>query len=83
MSGYTGNPDAEAEQALIFAENGVYASQQMLVGPVVEECQDCGDDINPKRVEFARKMGMKCMYCIDCQPKHDKQPKVKMLDRIL
>lgn len=83
MSGYAGNSDLESEHAMILSENGIHASQQMLNGPVVEDCQDCGEEINPKRVEFARKMGMKCMYCITCQPKHDKMRSVKMLDRIL
>lgn len=83
MSGYIGNPDAESEHALILAENGVHAAQQMLVGPVLTECHDCGEEIHPKRVEFARQQGMKCMYCISCQPKYDKVQSVKMLDRIL
>lgn len=83
MSGYTGNPDAESEQALIANENAIYASQMMLVGPVLEECLDCGEDINPLRVAAMRKNGMKCMFCLTCQPKHDTQGRVKMLDRIL
>lgn len=83
MSGYIGNPDAESEHALILAENGIHAAQQMLVGPVLEECQDCGEEINPKRVAYARQQGMKCMYCIQCQVHHDKPVGVKMLDRIL
>lgn len=85
MSGYIGNPDAEAEHALIFAENGVHASKLALEGPIVDDCRDCGDEINPKRVEFARKMGMTCTRCVKCQEEFDKLPKakVKMLDRIL
>lgn len=83
MSGYTGNPDAESEHALVINENGIYASQMMLVGPVLDECLDCGDDINPLRVQALRAQGMKCMYCITCQPKHDMQGRVKMLDKIL
>lgn len=83
MSGYTGNPDAESEHALIINENGIHAAQQMLVGPVLTECQDCGDDIDPRRVNALKERGMKCMYCITCQPNHDTVGRVKMLDRIL
>ena len=83
MSGYTGNPDAEAEHALILAENGINAARSMLQGPVLTECQSCAEPINPKRVHALQAAGMKCMYCIICQQKHDKAPRVKMLDRIL
>lgn len=83
MSGYTGNPDAEAEHAMILAENGINASQRMLEGPVVEECMDCGDAIHTGRVAFMRSARMKCLYCITCQPRHDTPGRVKMLDRIL
>lgn len=40
MSGYTGNPDAESEHALIINENGIRRSQSMVEGPVLDECQD-------------------------------------------
>lgn len=83
MSGYTGNPDAESEHALIINENGIRRSQSMVEGPVLEECQDCGEDINPLRVAAMKKIGMRCMYCITCQPAHDKAHGIKMLDRIL
>ncbi len=83
MSGYIGNPDAESEHALILAENGVAAARAMVEGPVLTECQDCGDEINPVRVAYMKKIGMRCMYCITCQPKHDVAPRIKMLDRIL
>lgn len=83
MSGYTGNPDAESEHALILAENGINACQSMLEGPSLSECLDCGETINPKRVEALRISGMRCMYCITCQPKHDTPGGIKMLDRIL
>ena len=42
MSGYTGNPDAESEHALILSENGVNACRSVVEGPVLEECLDCG-----------------------------------------
>lgn len=83
MSGYTGNPDAEAEHAMILAENGINAAQQMLEGPVLEECLDCGEAIHPSRVEYMRRKQMKCLYCIVCQPHYDTRARVKMLDRIL
>lgn len=82
MSGYAG-PDDEALHALILAENGINASRSMIDGPVLEECLDCGDEINPARVQAMKKIGMRCMYCIKCQPKYDKPAGVKMLDRIL
>jgi len=83
MSGYAGNPDLEAEHALILAENGVHASRMLITGPVLDECSDCGEQINPLRVAALRQQGMRCMFCLSCQPKHDKGGRVKMLDRIL
>ena len=83
MSGYGGNPDLESEHALIINENGIAASQQMLVGQILTECADCGEVINPKRVEYAIKHNMKCEYCMRCQPFHDAQPNVKMLTKML
>lgn len=83
MSGYAGNPDLESEHALILAENGVNAARSMVEGPVLTECLDCGEEINPFRVEAMRKIMMRCMYCITCQGNHDSPGGVKMLDRIL
>lgn len=83
MSGYAGNSDLESEHALILAENGVNACRSMVEGPVLEECLDCGDDIDPRRIEAMKKIGMRCMYCILCQERHDKPHGFKMLDRIL
>lgn len=83
MSGYEGNPDAAAEAAQDHVDSLINASQQMLVGPVLTRCKDCGEEINPLRVEAARKAGRACQYCIDCQEDHDKAPKVRMLDHIL
>jgi RNA polymerase-binding transcription factor DksA len=83
LSGYIGNPDAEAEHALILAENGVASSQQMLKGAVLVYCLDCGDEIKLARRQAAQALGHTCKYCIECQPSHDKAAKVKMLDRIL
>lgn len=83
MSGYGGNPDLESEHALILSENGIAASQTMLLGRVLEHCNDCGDRIAEPRRQFAIKLGHKCEYCIDCQPLHDKAQGVRMLDHIL
>lgn len=83
MSGYIGNPDAESEHALILAENGINAARSMVDGPVLDDCLECGEQINPLRVQAMKKIGMRCMFCIKCQPKHDKARGVKMLDRIL
>lgn len=83
MSGFAGNPDLESEHALIMSENGVALSQQMLVGEILSVCFDCGETINPKRVEYAIKHNMKCEYCILCQPNHDNAPQIKMLTKML
>lgn len=83
MSGYTGNPDAEAEHALILAENGIAAAQSMLEGRVLTHCLDCEEPIAEARRQVALKSNHKCEYCISCQPNHDKAPSIRMLDRIL
>lgn len=85
MSGYIGNPDAEADHALILNENGINAVREALSGRILTHCRECGDQIDPKRVALARSYGMRCELCIDCQREEDKKPKtrIKMLDRIL
>lgn len=83
MSGYIGNPDAEAEHALILAENGVEAHREQLRGKVYSHCLDCGEEIPAARIQAAIKMKIRCEYCIHCQSDHDKVKKRKMLDRIL
>lgn len=86
MSGYIGNPDAESEHALILPDNAIHAARQAMQGSVRDFCldEDCLAPIPEARKEAARKNGMKCWYCIACQPKHDSAgPRVKMLDRIL
>lgn len=82
MSGYAG-PDDDALHAMILSENGIRASQAMLEGPILTQCLECGNAINPLRVNAMRKNGMKCIRCVDCQPNYDTRPRVKMLDRIL
>ena len=84
MSGYIGDPDAEATHALILAENALHAARQNLYTSAesATECEDCGDSI-PE----ARRKAMPGVYqCVTCRslfeknaPKH----KIKMLDRIL
>jgi RNA polymerase-binding transcription factor DksA len=85
MSGYTGNPDAESEHALILAENGIHAVRQLLQGDIVDICVDCEQNINPLRVQLMKRINMTCMRCVVCQQVHDKLPKqrIKMLDKIL
>lgn len=84
MSGYAGADD-ESLHAIILSENGVHAAQQEIAGAVVDFCIDCGDEIEKRRVEFARHHKMKCVRCISCQEQYDRRPKarVKMLDWIL
>lgn len=86
MSGYTGNPDAESEHALILPENAIDAARKAMQGSIRDFCldSDCLVAIPEARKDAARRSGMKCWYCIDCQSKYDTRgPRVKMLDRIL
>jgi phage/conjugal plasmid C-4 type zinc finger TraR family protein len=80
MSGYTGNPDAEAEHALILSENGIAQARAALPsGESAVNCNDCGEPIPEAR----RVAQQGCRFCIECQPFHDTHQRVKMLDRIL
>lgn len=85
MSGYTGNPDAEAAHAMILSENGIDDARKELNGPVYEHCEDCGDDIDARRVAYMVSKGIRCTRCIVCQEAYDKKPKkrTKMLDWVL
>lgn len=83
MSGYLGNPDAEAEHAIILAENGINASRLMLEGPIRERCLECNCIIDQRRRIAAVHNKMKCIYCIHCQNMHDKHPKIQMLTKML
>jgi RNA polymerase-binding transcription factor DksA len=78
MSGY-GSPDDDAEHAAVLAENGVHHARSLLSGPVRDWCADCGEPIPAARVEFLRSQRMKCMYCVQCQPRHDNAPRVRMV----
>ena len=83
MNGYEGNPDLEAERAILMAEKAIVASRRMLEGRVLTVCADCGEDIDPARVEAAIKNKRKCEYCIECQPYHDTAPKPSYSDFIM
>jgi len=80
MSGYTGNPDAEAEHAQIMSDNGIELARSMLPkGESAFACHDCGEPIPQARREAQKG----CKYCIDCQPNHDKLPLIKMITKML
>ena len=84
MSGYAG-PDDESLHAIILSENGIHACQQELVGSVLAYCLECGEKIDPNRVQACVDNNMRCEYCIDCQCEIDKLPKAKtkMLNWVL
>lgn len=84
MSGYIGDPDAEATHALILAENALHAVRQSMYHSTASatECEDCGGII-PE----ARRKAMPGVYqCVACRSMFEKcapKQKIKMLDRIL
>lgn len=81
--GFTSS-DAESEQAMIHAENGIAAIRStMQPGLVSDYCHDCGEDIPVARQDFFKDRNQACLYCVNCADKHFRLPKVKMLDRIL
>ncbi len=82
MSGYAG-PDDESLHAIILSENAIHASQELLKGNILTECLDCGEEIDPRRVKYAREKNMKCEFCVSCQERHDTRPQIRMLDHIL
>lgn len=85
--GYLGNQDDVAQQAVgEHVENLVDAARRELGdGTVLEQCEECGEDINPKRIAFMRSKGMTCRRCIHCQEEYDRLPKatIRMLDHVL
>lgn len=85
MSGYIGNPDAEAEHAMILAENGIAAAQSMLEGRVLTHCLDCEEPIAEARRQAAIKAKHKCDRCVSCQAAFEliPQPRIRMLDYML
>lgn len=85
MSGYLGDPDAEAAHAMILAENGVHDATLALQGPVQSWCTECGETIPPARVAFALRKGIRCTTCVTCQAELEQQPqrRTRMLDWIL
>jgi phage/conjugal plasmid C-4 type zinc finger TraR family protein len=84
VSGYTGNADAEAEHAIILAENALHAVRQSieLRDESADECEECGNEI-----PLARRLALRGVFrCIACQEEHERtyrRPTIKMLDRIL
>ena len=83
MSGYLGG-DAVTEHTLVIAENAIHAIRQRVDSrPSLTECEDCGDEIDPRRVLAIGQIG--CRRCFACQSVYDKRPKqkIKMLDRVL
>lgn len=70
MSGYAGDADLSLHQA-IQNENGIEAVRQSMVGAVLTDCADCGEEIPEARRQAAIKNGTKCLYCIECQQSHD------------
>ena len=84
MSGYTGNPDAESEHAIIFAENALHAARRNLYTSAnsAAECEDCGEEI-PEARRKAMPGVYQCVRCRELFEKNTPKQKIKMLDRIL
>lgn len=83
-SGYIGNAgDAAQELAQDHVDNLIHEARQYFTGIVLQDCEDCGDEIPQARVQALRHVG--CTRCISCQEAFDKLPKrqVRMLDRVL
>lgn len=79
MSGY-GKPDEEAECAMAIVDTGIAVARMMLrTGPGSKVCLDCGDPIPEKR----REASPGCLYCITCQPFHDRRPGVNLVTKML
>lgn len=78
MSGYGGNPDIDTEQQLIMAENEIVRARKLLeqqaLRPSASHCLDCGESI----AELRRQLVPGVLYCIQCQPAHDKVFRTKM-----
>jgi phage/conjugal plasmid C-4 type zinc finger TraR family protein len=79
MSGY-GRPDEEQENAQAMVDNAIALARMMIhKGESSKVCHDCGNSIPEARREASRG----CKYCIECQPKHDRMPIVKVVTRML
>lgn len=79
MSGY-GKPEDGAECGMALAETGIAVARMMIrTGPASKICLDCGDPIPENR----RAASPGCIYCIQCQPNHDKRPNVKLVTKML
>lgn len=83
MSGYLGG-DAGSEHALVIAQNAISAYSSLVQGgDAYTECQNCFNEISVERRNALKSLNMPCKFCIHCQDKIVKAPKIKMLDRIL
>jgi RNA polymerase-binding transcription factor DksA len=71
MSEYVDSVDLEVARLLANTEKGISELRNAIKGPVLTECESCGEDINPLRVEVMRKAGMRCTKCISCQSMQD------------
>jgi len=79
MSGY-GKPDEEAECAMAIVDTGIAVARMMLrSGPASKVCLDCGEQIPENR----RLASPGCLYCIACQPYHDRRPGVNLVTKML
>jgi RNA polymerase-binding transcription factor DksA len=87
ITGYIGDAaSAAAQNAEDHVNNLLDAARDELGdGTVLTECEDCGEEINPKRVAFMRSKGMTCRRCVSCQEAYDNRPKttIRMLDHVL
>lgn len=79
MSGY-GKPDEEAECAMALVDTGIAVARMMLrSGPSSKICLDCGEAIpEPRRLASPG-----CLFCIKCQPHHDRHPGVNLVTKML
>lgn len=83
MSGYLGG-DCGSEHALDIAQNAIHAASSLVHGDASYiDCQSCFKEIPEARRDALALLKMPCKYCIHCQDKMVKAPKIKMLDRIL
>ena len=82
--GYLGNQDAHATQATIdHVDNLIDEARSYFSGVVLQECEDCGEEIPQQRLEALRDVG--CTRCVSCQSIFDRKPRqrVRMLDHVL
>lgn len=82
VSGYIGDSaENAAEIADTMVSNEIVAARKdMYDGPSLSHCEECGDEIDPRR-----RAAVACKLCVRCQQEFEKLPKqrMKMLDKIL